>query len=245
MNAVELGSVYGIRMKGCDKIFYVGQTRQKVRARARAHFRGRTPVTEALRLLGAFEDFDFDVLEIVPLADLNRREAHWIAKLDTLHPKGMNQCGGATYHTHSERARRKMSEKMKAKCAEPEYKAALKRRNKKLWQDPEYRRRQAEGQALAVSTQEHKDKMSALKKEMWADPEMRKRVSAKAKAQWADPEQRKLKTERIREAKGSAEQRERQSRLAKAAFADPAEKALRLRRMHEGRYGSNQVSQAL
>lgn len=35
--------------------------------------------------------FRFDVIEFVPLKDLNEREKYWIDKLDTMEPHGYNQ----------------------------------------------------------------------------------------------------------------------------------------------------------
>jgi hypothetical protein len=219
----DLGIIYGIRLRGCETIFYVGQTRQKLQARARKHFLDRHPVSHALRCLGE-GNVEFVELERVPLDVLNDREAYWIHTLNTLEPAGMNYMGASSIHVHGRAARKKLSASMKAKCAEPEYLEAIKKRNKALWLDPEYRRKQAEGRAAVTCTEEFKAKISARKKEMWADPERRRAMSEKAKAQWADPEQRALKSQKIREAKSTPENKVRQSEAAKAGWASSKRK---------------------
>jgi group I intron endonuclease len=84
---------------------YVGQTRKTLWTRWRTHrnaaecaldqtYKTRTNIARAMRLHGVAA-FSLAVLEAVgEVAELDAREAHWIATLGTMQPKGYNLCAG-------------------------------------------------------------------------------------------------------------------------------------------------------
>lgn len=89
-----LSGIYKITNTKNNKV-YVGQS-QNVYERESEHFlalrRGRHP--NKLMQKDWNKDnhgFRFDVIEFVPLKDLNEREKYWIDKLGTMEPHGYNQ----------------------------------------------------------------------------------------------------------------------------------------------------------
>lgn len=194
------GSIYTVSLKD-GKVLYVGQTRQKPEARWRQHARGRTKLSEMLRLFGPEDYFSYAVVEEVPLADLDRRERHWIALCGTEAPNGLNFTPGGSNNAHRPESIAKMAAAKRITCADPEYKAKVSEIRKRLWQDPDYRAKVIRRAKEAKATPEHKVKISAIKEEMWKCPERKRSLSEKTRAQWQDPVQRELKSQRIREAR--------------------------------------------
>jgi hypothetical protein len=192
------GVVYAIHDLRVDRPIYVGQTRQSPAARWEQHRTRRTKVAEFIRAAGR-ENFRFDVLEEVDLADLDAREAHWIIVLGTVHPDGLNARKGGANGGFSPRAKAAVSLASRAHWADPAYRAKRAASMKARWQDPAYR-----------------EKMSAARKAMWADADKRAEIvqkqrtvqqegarraahAAKIRAKWADPEYKARVTARISE----------------------------------------------
>lgn len=193
------GVIYGLRMKGDDKIFYVGQTIQLPRNRWLQHLNAPTPVGKALRFLGGDECCEMIVLEEVE-GSLNRREEFWVAKLGTFGPGGLNQSRGGDLGGATPEARKRISERMKRTCGAPEFKAKVSPIRKALWQDPAYRTKVQERLLESHNTPEHKAKISAVKKAMWAEPGRKAAIAAKTAEQWRDPEIRAKRSAAIRAA---------------------------------------------
>ncbi len=63
-------------------------------------------------------------------------------------------------------------------------------RNKKRWQDPEFKKQQSELIKLIRGSSENRKKSSEIFKLMWKDPEKRKKQSEYLKKKWCDPEWR-------------------------------------------------------
>ncbi len=108
--------VYLIRHKISNKI-YVGQTIQQLGRRWRAHLSvasgaGRSAIKAAIAKYGA-DAFEFQFLcQVETQNQLDAKEIHWIAKLDTLSPNGYNlNTGGGGGKKHSELTIKRM------KCA--------------------------------------------------------------------------------------------------------------------------------
>jgi len=116
------GVIYGIKVAGDDRFFYVGQTRGPPEARWRGHMSGKTPVATALRLFGDMAAFDWVVIETVEEERLNEREAFWITELKTLHPAGLNMMQGGFASKRSEATRARMAEANRRRWADPDYK---------------------------------------------------------------------------------------------------------------------------
>lgn len=98
---------------------YVGLTTRTLEARTQEHLRSNhTVIGKALDKYG-FENFDLEVIDSAETIDeLNDLEIHYIDKLNTMTPNGYNLCiggGTTTGYTHSEEARRRMSETKKNK----------------------------------------------------------------------------------------------------------------------------------
>jgi hypothetical protein len=235
MRRTKAGIIYFAVWVETGEPFYVGQTRQTLNERVRQHFKSnKTPMSKLIRVLGR-EAVLFREIEKASGDALDERERHWIIALNTRHPTGLNQsAGGFSGSLHLARSKAKMSAIMKARCAEPAYHAKIVERNKKLWADPEYRKRQAEGKALVMKNPEYLARMSEVKTKYWNDAEKRVEASDKARAQWADPEQKALKSARISETLSAPEHRERASRLRKEMWADPERRAKQIASMRAG-----------
>lgn len=184
---MELGVIYGIAHRQFGRVFYVGQTRQAVEERFSQHFRGRSPVSRLLRMLGDKSDFDVRVLEVASTADLNAREAFWIKQMGTLHPNGLNQLAEGNGRSHSAMSKKRMSEAMRRVCADPEYMARVSTVRKRMWTDEAYRNAVVAGSRKARAAPQHKEKISRLKKDMWKDETRKQTLRSKTAASWRDP----------------------------------------------------------
>lgn len=214
---VREGHIYTIAHKANGKVFYVGQTRLKPETRWRSHFNGKSPVSEALKLFGSMEDFEFKVIETVPTIDLNEREVHWIRELGTLSPKGLNMTEGGTScgSGRSETTKALMSAVKKRDCADPEYRAKLSARAKAMWSSEEGRAKKR-----AIWTPERRAEWSVKMKAQAASAEWRKNVAAGTKAGLTEEAIEKKRQSQI---KSWAEPgvRERRSAAIKAGYANP------------------------
>lgn len=228
------GYIYGIRLRGQSKFIYIGQTRQTIEARFSKHMRGKTPMSKFLQFYGSPEFFEVCAIEQLPVDQLNEREKYWIVEFETRHPKGLNHMAGGDAHQHTETSRRRMSEAAKLRFNDPDFAAAVKARNKSLWQDPQYRARQEAGRKEAQAKPQFREKISVSTRRLWSDPNHRKSMTQAAKSQWADVDQRALKTERLKRACGAEENRKRQAELRKAMWADPEKKAKQIAALRLG-----------
>lgn len=80
-----LGIIYIITNKVNSKV-YIGQTRKSLSERMRHHFSKYetcVKLKKAIELYGK-ENFLFNVLELVPYQDLNRRESYYIDKYNSI-----------------------------------------------------------------------------------------------------------------------------------------------------------------
>lgn len=70
---------------------YIGQTTRKINCRVREHKSKETLIGRAMKEHGE-DNFTFEIIEKCNSHnELDEREAYWIKKLNTLHPKGYNQ----------------------------------------------------------------------------------------------------------------------------------------------------------
>jgi hypothetical protein len=124
-----------------------------------------------------------------------------------------------------------------------EHREKLSELRKKMWEDPEQRKKISESIRKALEDPEHREKMSELSKKMWEDPERREKVSKSMKKALEDPEHRKKMSElskkmwedpkhsdpgfrkkygeKMREILSDPEIREKISRITKEKLSDP------------------------
>lgn len=170
--------IYLIRHRGSGKS-YVGQSIH-VRRRWDEHRQGlgNSPALgKALRKYGA-DAFDFELLEVCEPSRLNEREAHYIATLNTVSPRGYNlRSGGGQREEVCAESRQRMSEAF--------WRSEVRRAQLRLIQsDPEVRARKSK-------SARDSEKAKEQRKRMYADPEVQERRrqslihSEKAKAQRA------------------------------------------------------------
>ena len=94
---------------------YVGQTTYtNPYKRIRKHFcissSKCTALVQAVEQFGE-EKFSFEILEHVPLSELNNRECYWIDRLGTLSPCGYNlTTGGSSHTTYAPSVRKRISD---------------------------------------------------------------------------------------------------------------------------------------
>lgn len=89
-----------------------------------------------------------------------------------------------------EKARLAMSEKMKKKCADPEYASQMSERMKEVWKDPKMREMYIDCLYERQSHPENREQVSNKLKEICADLEYRKGMSDRQKQNWNDPKYR-------------------------------------------------------
>lgn len=91
------GKIYLITNKTGGKQ-YVGATKQKLYVRINAHFntkRSGTPLIKKAIVKYGKENFNVEVIDrATSIESLNRKEIHWIKKLNTLAPNGYNYLPG-------------------------------------------------------------------------------------------------------------------------------------------------------
>lgn len=179
--------IYCIRHKETGKC-YVGQS-VHLGKRLSAH-RTRKPngchaIYNAIQKYG-IDDFAFEILELCEKRNLNQREIHWIATLNTLVPNGYNlRTGGGQGHSLSIEARKRISEAKKGtpspmkgkKTGRPAW-------NKGKFHSPETRLKISEvqkGKKKAPFSAEHRRNISKAQKGKTISPEQRRRHSEKMK----------------------------------------------------------------
>ena len=136
---------------------YVGQTIRPFKARRAQHCatRAHTPIANAIRKYG--DKMEWSIIDKADsIAELNRKEIHYIAKFNSQVPNGYNCEAGGNNATKSKHTRRLLSESMKGKPKSKAHCAAVSagktgkkftlaariiRSNaqRKLWQCPEFR----------------------------------------------------------------------------------------------------------
>ena len=132
------------------------------------------------------DDFAFEILELCEKRNLNQRETHWIATLNTLVPNGYNlRTGGGQGHSLSIEARKRISEAKKGtpspmkgkKTGRPAW-------NKGKSHSPETCLKLSEvqkGKKKPPRSAEHRRKLSEAQKRKIISPEQRRRHSEKMK----------------------------------------------------------------
>jgi hypothetical protein len=193
-----MGSIYAIRYVPTGADFYVGQTRVPPEQRWREHWRGRTPVSQALRFVGAHEDFDFRVIETANDHDLSDREQYWIERLGTLHARGLNCRASGNFRYVSAATKAKMAEAKRRQWADPEFrvKAAVWLKTRKPATVSGVSVRPSDfghwNQGLKRSA-ETREKLSEITKRRWADPAARaKMTEAKVGTKASEETKRKM-----------------------------------------------------
>lgn len=157
--------------------------------------------------------FVFEIVEPVLLVeDLIAREQYWIDALHASDPAhGYNTApvaGSNLGMKHTDERRAKMSKIMKARFADPAYRAAHTERQRKWMADPAYRAR-----------------VGVTAKARQADPAVRAKMSERAKLQFASPDARAKSSERAKAQSADPAVRAKRSKAQKARLADPAERA--------------------
>jgi hypothetical protein len=108
--------------------------------------------------------------------------------------------------------------------AKEKYSSENSKRQKKMWQDPEYRERQSRIQKEIFNRPEYRERSSARERERYEDPEYREKQlihSVREKERWQDPEHRKTRIERMKEAWSKSECKDKKSSILKERWKDP------------------------
>lgn len=94
---------------------YIGQSID-IKKRIQDHFKNdyRSYIYNSIHKYGV-DMFNWEVLEICDISELDCRECHWIESLDTIRPNGYNLKSGGANGRHSESSKQKMSEAHKGK----------------------------------------------------------------------------------------------------------------------------------
>jgi group I intron endonuclease len=174
---------------------YVGQTRETVWNRWRGHrnaatgkpeqsYQARTAIARAMRKYGV-DCFVLSILEICASADeLDAREAHWIAELGTLTPRGYNLSAGGNTSRRSPEVAAAISAANKGKIKAPEWRAKLSAAHKGKVISAEQRAAISEFQRGRKHSDETKRKRSAALKGRVrgpCSPETRAKIAATLK----------------------------------------------------------------
>lgn len=110
---MKLVGIYLIRRLS-DGMCYVGQSVDIIR-RLKDHQRlSKEYIDHAIQKHGV-DAFVFEILELCDESNLNQREIHWIASIDSIAPNGFNLTYGGKSGRHSDETRRKISEAHKGK----------------------------------------------------------------------------------------------------------------------------------
>ena len=159
--------IYLIRHK-LTGMCYVGQS-VNIAQRMRWHSYGYTGnhryIDLAIKKHG-YDAFHYEILELCEEDNLNQREIHWIATLDTIYPNGYNLTIGGKSGRRSIETCRKISKALKGKKKSPEHikKISDSKRGKKY--PPDIRKKMG-GRKGFKHTPESIQKMSKSKKEYW------------------------------------------------------------------------------
>ena len=161
-------------------------------------------------------------------------EDHWIAALDSCNPdKGYNICPNAHStlgRRHTEEAKRAMSEKVKERCKDPEYRAKLSAGQRKASQNPATRERRRAAAKRRSANPVWRANASDAQRKRVADPAVRAEMSRRATEQAAKPGAREAMAERARRQWEDEEFREKWMETRKGRCADPeARKAMSAR----------------
>lgn len=190
---------------------YVGQTTQPLEARWRQH-RSRVKGGGCSALAAAmakYGEVQFSIRELAAAADqptLDRLESSWIAVLSTRSPAGYNiASGGDGTGMISGQTKARLSESMRDR-----------------WTDPDYRERQRAGVIAKWASQEFRALRAALERD---HPERQRLRSAAAAKMWRDERYRCLHLERVRAALSAPSVVARKVQHSLAAWADPEHRA--------------------
>lgn len=184
-----------------NEYLYIGQTKD-LQVRIRAHLNGRTGrrVADRVWAIGK-KNVRAVVLEESDGGHWRERERYWIAlaqedghPLCNIHPGG----GGIEF---TEEVRQKISNALRGLRRTEEQKKANSERQKRVWEDPEYRRRREEmmpdisrriSKTLMghLVSEETRQKQSEAAKRRFQDAEERCKVSRQVQRLWQDPEYR-------------------------------------------------------
>lgn len=111
---MKTGCIYRIWR---EDMSYIGQTRQDLQTRIRAHFKqgGCPRLDNAIRKHGA-DEFQHEILEAdIPADALSEREIYWIQHFNSVSPNGYNLTHGGEGGSPSEETRHKISEANKGR----------------------------------------------------------------------------------------------------------------------------------
>jgi len=183
--------IYKITNTINDKI-YIGKTKRPERRMVEHmnhHSNRKTKFYNAVKKYGK-DCFKMVILEEIIIdaerdGKIDLLEQEYIKKYDTV-KNGYNSTyggdGGNTYYGFTTGKINQIKEKHRVVA-------------KKLWEDPEYRKKVLENQKIAMNTKEFKEKQSQILKKLWEDPENKKKQSNYLKKLWGDPKYRKKQSE--------------------------------------------------
>jgi group I intron endonuclease len=177
---------------------YVGQSIDVAR-RFTDHKRGKEPtlISRAINKYGV-DEFEFTLLEECPQEDLDRREREFITSLNTLHPRGFNMTeGGQTSQGFAPAVRQALSEKMRERMRDPDYKQKVIEAVRTREITEGYRETQRRGTIKQFEDPTNREKHANLTKAQMADPKARSRISETLKKHFKDPENRKRCATRV------------------------------------------------
>ncbi len=117
-----------------------------------------------------------------------------------------------------------LNRKSQSEPHSPEGLKKISKSQKKLWQDPTYRKKCLDSINLIRQYPEYRKKCSERHKKLWQDPEFRKRLSNTHKKQWQDPEHRKKCSETHQKLWMDPERRKKRSEISQKLWQDPERK---------------------
>lgn len=151
-----------------NNMIYVGQCVKSIEC-SQTYFGSGKMIKLAIKEYG-IQHFKKEIIEICKNnEDLNKAEIFWIKYFNSRNPDiGYNITKGGTIS--------EMGNRIKAALNTPEAKKIASDKNKKMWQNSEYRKKVTESNKLTWNS-EKKDEHSRILKEKWANQDKRKKLS--------------------------------------------------------------------
>lgn len=151
-----------------DGKIYIGQTVKNINERFKGHLRGKTYFDKSLQKYG-LNNFDISIIDSAScIEELNKKEEYWIKKCNSVIPNGYNILYGgknSTGHHRSEETKQKLRLANIGKKMSEEAKRKISETSKKLWSNPEWRKKLLVlRKGKTIITEETKRKISIANK---------------------------------------------------------------------------------
>lgn len=176
--------IYALKCPNTNEIRYIGKTVQKLNARLNGHL-SLKPNDNTYRanwiksLKGNNKKPLITLIEECTNIDWEEREKYWIAEYSKTCNLVNCAKGGQGRNEGKLSTKEKMSEILKEKWKDPEYKNKMRNMSKKLWENNDYRKNRLPDEAKERIRQSHigtkaspetKKKLQAINKKRWENP---------------------------------------------------------------------------